>query len=62
MKPVAKSLHTVTVIAELANVLLRSGAASDVDGAVAAALDVLALAGKPDVYGLAEKAAKLVRI
>lgn len=60
MKPIAKSLHTITVIAQLATMIRATNSAS-VDGAVEMALQILGLAGKPDVYGLAAKAAKSVR-
>ena len=60
MKPIAKSLHTITVIAQVAAMIRATNSAS-VDGAVEMALQILGLAGKPDVYGLAAKAAKSVR-
>ena len=65
MKPIAKSLHTITVIAQVANMLrkidLSDSRLNSIDGAVALALESLELSGKPDVYGLAAKAVKSVR-
>ena len=65
MKPIAKSLHTLTVIGQVAAMLrkinLSDRRLNSVDGAVEMALEALELAGKPDVYGLAAKAAKSVR-
>lgn len=61
MKPIAKSLHTITVIAQVANAMLKNNPTIGADGAVSLALDVLQLSGKPDVYGLALRAEKLVR-
>ena len=60
-KPLAKSLHTITVIAQIANATRQTGAADSVEMAVYSALAMLELTNKPDVYGLAAKAARLVR-
>ena len=48
IKPVAKSLHTVTVIVQVARAM----------GSLPMALSILGLAGRPDPYGLAAAAAK----
>jgi len=61
MKPIAKSLHTITVIAQVATMIRTTNSADSIDGAVEMALQILGLAGKPDVYGLAAKAVKSVR-
>jgi len=61
MKPIAKSLHTITVIVQVATMLLKNNPTIGADGAVNMALEVLQLSGKPDVYGLALRAEKLVR-
>lgn len=55
-KPIAKSLHTVTVIVQVARGFIETG--STPGGAVEAAKDVLGLAGRPDPYGLAAAALK----
>ena len=56
-KPLAKSLHTVTVLVRVAlNVKRNSPMAND--RAVIFALDILGLTGQPDSYGLAEQAIK----
>jgi hypothetical protein len=55
-KPVAKSLHTVTVIVQVAREF-RKGFHST-DEALRLALETLGLAGRPDPYGLAAQARK----
>jgi len=55
-KPVAKSLHTITVIVQVARLHMDSG--MDKIRAVQCALDVLGLAGRDDPYGLAAAALK----
>jgi hypothetical protein len=59
-KDVAKSLHTVTVIYQVAKLYIDhcNGAGE----AVQAALDVLELAGRPDPYGLADRAEALLQL
>jgi hypothetical protein len=57
MKPLAKSLHTVTVLVRVAlnekhNTTMSNG------HAVCAALAILGLTEQPDSYGLAEQAIK----
>tara|TARA_R110000868_G_scaffold63352_3_gene191323 strand:- start:1159 stop:1344 length:186 start_codon:yes stop_codon:yes gene_type:complete len=61
MKPIAKSLHTITVIVQVATMLRKNNLADSIDGAVALALEALELSGKPDVYGLTARATKSVR-
>jgi hypothetical protein len=50
----AKSLHTISVLVNLATFLMESQNIARADHAVTRALDVLGLKDKPDVYGLAE--------
>jgi hypothetical protein len=57
-KPLAKSLHTVTVLVRVAlNAKHRHPLLSN-SGLVAVALDILGLEEQPDIYGLAEQAIK----
>lgn len=53
-KPVAKSLHTLTVIQQVAR--LHTG--STPEQRVEFAMETLGLAGRPDPYGLAAAALK----
>lgn len=55
-KPLAKSLHTVTVILQVARTD-KSGKPAE---RVSYALAVLGLKGKPDPYGLAAQATRLL--
>jgi len=56
-KPVAKSLHTITVIVQVArDFMTRQGCTAD--EALTVALQVLALDGREDPYGLAALARK----
>jgi hypothetical protein len=58
MKPLAKSLHTITVLVRVAlNAKLRHPLLSN-SGLVAVALDILGLGDMPDTNGLAEQAIK----
>lgn len=59
-RAVAKSLHTVTVIIQVAGYMHASGAAKSVAGAIASAMTVLGLNGRPDPYGLADKATAIM--
>ncbi len=62
MKPLAKSLHTVTVLVRVAHeVRNRQFPPLDADSAVARALDILGLTEQPDSYGLAAAAIKQLR-
>lgn len=57
-KPIAKSLHTVTVLVRVARLLIKQNlACSNVD-ALMDALDALGLSEMPDTYGLIEQALK----
>jgi hypothetical protein len=56
-KPVAKSLHTVTVIVQVARRVLDTSGYST-DEALDIAMDCLGLADRPDPYGLAAAARK----
>jgi hypothetical protein len=58
--PVAKSLHTLTVIQQMANVMLRFAGTNDPEIAIAAAMSALGLAGRPDPYGLKDRALALL--
>jgi hypothetical protein len=66
-KPVAKSLHTVKVIQQVAAHVMATAAYSTAErrnnptraAAVAEAMEVLGLSGRPDPYELAEKALRL---
>jgi len=60
MKPIAKSLHTITVIVQVAKLLHRKNPTIGIEGAVTAALEALQLQGKPDTYGLATRAMMLM--
>ena len=57
MKPLAKSLHTVTVLVRVALSVKRDKPMAN-DSAITAALDILGLADLPDAYSLAEQAIK----
>lgn len=58
--PIAKSLHTVKVIQQLtADFMTRQGLGRG--EALQCALEVLGLAGRPDPYGLADKAMRLMK-
>ena len=57
-KPLAKSLHTVTVLVRVARLLLKRDLAFSNVEAVNGALQVLGLADMPDEYGLAAQALK----
>lgn len=59
MKDIAKSLHTVTVLQQVANAIQSMTTASRVD-AMTEAMGVLGLAGRPDPYGLEEKALRMM--
>ena len=57
-KPIAKSLHTVTVLVRVARLLLKRDLAFSNVEAVNGALQVLGLSDMPDSYGLAAQAVK----
>ena len=56
-KPLAKSLHTVTVLVRVALNAKRITPMAN-DCAITVALDILGLTGQPDSYGLALQAEK----
>lgn len=58
-KAVAKSLHTITVIVQVARLHMESNG-QDKTAGVAAAMETLGLANRPDPYGLAEKALRMM--
>ena len=58
-KPVAKSLHTITVIVQVARLHMGDMKAADAKPvAIARAMETLGLAGRADPYGLAAAALK----
>jgi len=62
-KPVAKSLHTITVIVQVARFHMgvnQFGGPANLkkEAAIAGALNILGLAGRDDPYGLAAAALK----
>lgn len=57
-KPLAKSLHTVTVLVRVARLLLERNLTYSNVEAVHGALQVLGLSDMPDTYGLAAQALK----
>lgn len=57
-KPIAKSLHTVTVLVRVARLLLKRDLAFSNVEAVNGALQVLGLDDMPDTYGLVAAAIK----
>lgn len=59
-KPLAKSLHTVTVLVRVALDIQRRAPMAN-DCAISAALDILGLSDMPDTYGLALQAEKQLR-
>ena len=56
--PVAKSLHTLTVIQQVAADIMRRQV--DSETALDQALGILGLRGRPDPYGLAARALALL--
>ena len=57
-KPLAKSLHTVSVLVHVALHLLATNEATSNKAAIDRAADILGLSDKPDTYGLKEQALK----
>ena len=57
-KPLAKSLHTVTVLVRVARLLLKRELTYSNVEAVYGALEVLGLSDMPDTYGLVDAAIK----
>lgn len=56
-KAVAKSLHTLTVIFQVARLIqTREGSPVAADAAIEEAMTILELAGRPDPYGLRDRA------
>jgi hypothetical protein len=58
--PVAKSLHTLTVIQQVARLIYAQGGIS-LEGATDSALLHLGLYGRPDPYGLRARALELMQ-
>lgn len=56
-KPLAKSLHTVTVLVRVAKDIQKRAPIAN-DDAISLALALLGLADMPDAYGLAAQAIK----
>ena len=59
--PVAKSLHTITVIVQVARALEDARGFSNIENALDAALIALGLYKRPDPYGLRAKALVLLQ-
>jgi hypothetical protein len=59
-KPLAKSLHTITVLVRVALSVKRDKPMAN-DSAITAALAILGLTDQPDSYGLALQAEKQLR-
>lgn len=57
-KAIAKSLHTITVLQQVCRLHMESGKSRP--DAMAAAMATLGLAGRPDPYGLEEKALRMM--
>jgi hypothetical protein len=55
-KAVAKSLHTVTVLYQVAGLIRATHELNDIEGALDAAMVTLELANRPDPYGLRARA------
>ena len=60
-KPLAKSLHTVTVLVRVARDIMSRNPTLSAFGAIHAALDLLGLGDMPDDYALANQAYKKLR-
>lgn len=58
-KPVAKSLHTLTVVQQVAAVLIDLGRFNDAESAIDGAMARLGLSNRPDPYGLRDRALAL---
>lgn len=58
--PVAKSLHTLTVLQQVADMLRRHAGINAPEAALEAAMGELGLAGRPDPYGLQARALALL--
>jgi hypothetical protein len=58
--PVAKSLHTLTVIQQMTRVMQAHAGYNDTETALLAAMDALGLAGRPDPYDLRARALALM--
>ena len=61
LKPVAKSLHTLTVLQQVAHMILDLGGVNDLEAALDLAMDRLGLAGRPDPYALRDRALVLLQ-
>lgn len=57
-KPIAKSLHTLTVLQQVCRLHESKGNGRAM--AMTLAMETLGLAGRPDPYGLEEKALRLM--
>ena len=60
LKPVAKSLHTLTVLQQVAHLLIDLGRYNDVEAALDGAMARLGLANRPDPYALRDRALTLL--
>lgn len=57
-KPIAKSLHTITVLQQVTRLFESQGLGRP--EALQSAMETLGLAGRDDPYGLADKAMRLM--
>lgn len=59
-KDIAKSLHTITVLQQVASLHERLSIGGSRVDAMKAAMETLGLAGRPDPHGLEEKALRMM--
>lgn len=59
-KDIAKSLHTITVLQQICRLHQSLAIGKSRPDCMAAAMVTLGLSGRPDPYGLAEKALRLM--
>jgi hypothetical protein len=58
--PIAKSLHTLTVLQQVAGLIHDVTGVNDLEAALDGAMARLGLAGRPDPYGLRARALELM--
>jgi hypothetical protein len=58
--PIAKSLHTLTVLQQVAKIMRELRGLNDPEAAMTAAMEALGLSGRPDPYGLEARALVLM--
>jgi hypothetical protein len=59
VRPVAKSLHTLTVLLQVARLHMKDGASAELG--LLRAVDTLGLNDRPDPYGLVDRALTLLK-